>query len=142
MKIVSEHNFGHCRPMNVISVLFQSTLNYNFWFAEFFSWELICRCVGFSFIDRRKSVELGSNALTAIIWRPCTHKQRRIMLQKSPYFIFTINSNLTLDICLQLSLELIMDACHFLTLPSNLADHLSRFQVSILFSSSHGDPFD
>lgn len=86
MKIVNEHNFGHCRPMNVISVLFQSTLDYNFWFAEFFSWDLICRCVGFSFIDRRKSVELGSNELTAIIWQPYTHGWRRIMLRNSSNF--------------------------------------------------------
>ena len=83
MKIFTEKIFANRLPMKTISVLFQLILNYNFWFAEFFLWEFLCRCVGSLFIDRRKSVELGSNALTAIIWQPCTHGWRRIMLRNS-----------------------------------------------------------
>ena len=72
MKIFTEKSFANRLHMKTISVLFQLILNSNFWFAEFFSWEFLCRCVGFSFTNRRKSV--GSDALTvAIIWQPCTH---------------------------------------------------------------------
>ena len=96
--------FANRLSMKIISVLFQLILNYNFWFAEFFSWDFLCRCVGFSFIDRRKSVELGSNALTAIFGSHAHTVEGESCSENHLIFIFTIDSILTLNNCLQMSL--------------------------------------